>query len=129
MSTGVQTTEEVQILAIPTLFSTFLFSIEASLSCTSSTNYTAHKYFHHLPPARLKTMFRLPSRLLTSTTRTTLSSTTTTRFFSRTTAIMGVTKEIRQEGNGPVPKKGDKVSMEYTGWLKDESKPNNKGAQ
>ncbi len=41
---------------------------------------------------------------------------------------MGVTKTIISEGNGPIPKKGDTVTIEYTGWLKDTSKPNNKGA-
>jgi len=42
---------------------------------------------------------------------------------------MGVTKTILKEGNGPIPKAGDKVTIEYTGFLKDESKPANKGAQ
>ena len=40
---------------------------------------------------------------------------------------MGVTKTIIQEGTGPVAKKGQKVTIEYTGWLKDTSKPGNKG--
>jgi FK506-binding protein 1 len=42
---------------------------------------------------------------------------------------MGVTKTILQEGNGPIPKVGDKVTIEYTGYLKDTSKPDNKGTQ
>jgi FK506-binding protein 1 len=42
---------------------------------------------------------------------------------------MGVNKTILQEGNGPVPQKGQKVTIEYTGWLKDPSKPDNKGKQ
>ncbi|KAB5572058.1 fkbp-type peptidyl-prolyl cis-trans isomerase [Coniochaeta sp. 2T2.1] len=42
---------------------------------------------------------------------------------------MAVTKTILQEGNGPVPQKGQKVTIEYTGWLKDASKPDNKGKQ
>jgi len=42
---------------------------------------------------------------------------------------MGVTKTILQEGNGPIPKRGDKVSIEYTGYLKDNSRPENKGTQ
>lgn len=42
---------------------------------------------------------------------------------------MGVTKTIIKEGNGPSPKNGDKVTMEYTGWLKDPSKENQKGKQ
>ena len=31
---------------------------------------------------------------------------------------MGFQKTILSEGNGPSPQKGDKVTMEYTGWLK-----------
>jgi FKBP-type peptidyl-prolyl cis-trans isomerase len=78
-------------------------------------------------------MFRpLSSRLIAknsnSIIRTTIY-TTTYRQFSRTKAIMGVEKTIRQEGNGPVPKNGDQVTMEYTGWLKDASAPNQKGKQ
>ncbi|RYO76837.1 hypothetical protein DL766_010372 [Monosporascus sp. MC13-8B] len=40
---------------------------------------------------------------------------------------MGVTKIVIQEGNGPKPVAGQNVTIEYTGWLKDTSKPNNKG--
>ena len=40
---------------------------------------------------------------------------------------MGVTKKILQEGHGPIPQKGDKVTIEYTGFLKDLSKPDLKG--
>lgn len=40
---------------------------------------------------------------------------------------MGVTKTVLKEGDGPIPKKGDRVTIEYTGYLKDESKPDNKG--
>ena len=40
---------------------------------------------------------------------------------------MGVQKTILQEGNGPSPKNGDRVTMEYTGWLKTAS--NEKGKQ
>ena len=40
-----------------------------------------------------------------------------------------MTKTTIQEGNGPVAVKGQKVSIEYTGWVKDTSKPNNKGDQ
>lgn len=43
---------------------------------------------------------------------------------------MGVTKNIIASGNGKeFPKNGDEVSMEYTGWLFDESAPNKKGKQ
>jgi FK506-binding protein 1 len=40
---------------------------------------------------------------------------------------MGVQKTIHQEGSGPVPKPGQTVTIEYTGFLKDNSKPDNKG--
>jgi len=40
--------------------------------------------------------------------------------------IMGVTKEILKQGNGQdYPKKGDEVTIEYTGNLYDESEANN----
>ena len=74
-------------------------------------------------------MFRLPqlsSRLLTRTLANpniTAITSTTHRHFSRTTAIMGVEKTLLQEGSGAIPQKGDKVTMEYTGWLKDPSAP------
>jgi FKBP-type peptidyl-prolyl cis-trans isomerase len=67
--------------------------------------------------------------------RTTLFSTITTlsthtpRSFSRTAAIMGVTKTVLKEGNGPIPKVGDKVTIAYTGYLKDIGAPDNKGTQ
>ena len=40
---------------------------------------------------------------------------------------MGVTKTVLAEGNGPIPKKGDTVSIEYTGYLKDPTQPDQKG--
>jgi len=51
----------------------------------------------------------------------------TLRTFTTTTRIMGVTKTTISEGNGPSPQKGDKVSMEYTGWLKSPGQPEDKG--
>lgn len=43
---------------------------------------------------------------------------------------MGVTKELIHQGDGQTkPSKGDTISMEYTGWVYDASKPNNKGSQ
>jgi FK506-binding protein 1 len=33
---------------------------------------------------------------------------------------MGVEKTIISEGSGPSPSVGQKVSMEYTGWLQNE---------
>ncbi|KAK2746770.1 FK506 binding protein proline rotamase rapamycin-binding protein [Onygenales sp. PD_40] len=40
---------------------------------------------------------------------------------------MGVTKTTHQEGTGPTPSVGQTVIIEYTGYLKDTSKPDNKG--
>ncbi|CZR64943.1 probable peptidylprolyl isomerase (FK506-binding protein homolog) [Phialocephala subalpina] len=40
---------------------------------------------------------------------------------------MAVTKTVLKEGNGPSPRNGDNVTIEYTGYLKDTSKPDNKG--
>ncbi|KAL8381515.1 hypothetical protein RB595_005670 [Gaeumannomyces hyphopodioides] len=42
---------------------------------------------------------------------------------------MGVTKTTHVEGTGAQPKSGQTVTIEYTGFLKDTSKPNNKGSQ
>jgi FK506-binding protein 1 len=42
---------------------------------------------------------------------------------------MGVTKTTTKEGSGAIPQKGDTVCMEYTGYLKDTTKPDNKGEQ
>lgn len=43
---------------------------------------------------------------------------------------MGVQKQTLSAGNGvDFPKKNDTVTMEYTGWLYDASKPDNKGTQ
>ncbi|GFP57834.1 FK506-binding protein 1 [Trichoderma asperellum] len=41
----------------------------------------------------------------------------------------GYTKTILQEGSGEGPKSGAIVAMHYTGWLKDTSQPENKGAK
>jgi FK506-binding protein 1 len=41
---------------------------------------------------------------------------------------MGVQKKLVKEGNGvDRPKKGDSVSMEYTGWLYDASRTDTGG--
>ncbi|TPX07670.1 uncharacterized protein E0L32_010668 [Thyridium curvatum] len=40
---------------------------------------------------------------------------------------MGVTVHTNAEGSGPTPTKGQTVTIEYTGYLKDASKPDNKG--
>lgn len=43
---------------------------------------------------------------------------------------MGVEKKVLKTGNGQdTPKKGDTVTMEYTGWLFDSTKPENKGGE
>ncbi|QPC63928.1 hypothetical protein HYE67_006159 [Fusarium culmorum] len=41
------------------------------------------------------------------------------RNFSFTQATMGVEKTIIKEGDGPSPQVGQKVTMEYTGWLQE----------
>ena len=66
-----------------------------------------------------------------------LSSTTTlhihnrhhnnNKTFSTTAANMGVTKTVLAEGYGPIPKVGDKVTIEYTGYLKDLKAAHHKG--
>lgn len=40
---------------------------------------------------------------------------------------MGVQKTVLKEGSGAQPQQGSTVTIEYTGWLKDASKPDNKG--
>ena len=40
---------------------------------------------------------------------------------------MGVVKTVNVEGTGERPEKGDKVTIEYTGWIKDRSQPGSKG--
>lgn len=42
---------------------------------------------------------------------------------------MGVTKTVISEGSGPSPTNGQVVTIQYTGWLKNTSKPDNKGDQ
>ncbi|KAL7911741.1 hypothetical protein GGI35DRAFT_443486 [Trichoderma velutinum] len=39
----------------------------------------------------------------------------------------GLIKTVLEPGSGATPKAGDTVVMGYTGWLKDTSKPDNKG--
>lgn len=67
--------------------------------------------------------------ILTQASRRVSTPYQTTRSFQYFYSKMGVEKTVTQEGNGPVAAKGQKVSIEYTGWLKDPSKPNNKGKQ
>ncbi|KZZ98605.1 Peptidyl-prolyl cis-trans isomerase, FKBP-type [Moelleriella libera RCEF 2490] len=42
---------------------------------------------------------------------------------------MGVTKTTISEGSGSQAQSGQTVSIEYTGWIKDASKPDQKGSQ
>lgn len=42
---------------------------------------------------------------------------------------MGVTKTTHVEGTGQQPVKGQKVTIAYTGWLKDGSQADNKGQE
>jgi FK506-binding protein 1 len=64
-----------------------------------------------------------------STLATRVASVPAFHNFSTTTAIMGVTKTVTKEGTGPIPQKGQTVAMAYTGWVKDTSKPFNRGKQ
>ena len=76
----------------------------------------------------LSIFYMLPlANSLRATTRN--LATTSQRYFSSTAAAMGVTKNISKEGSGASPVKGDKVTIEYTGYLKDTTKPDNKGKQ
>lgn len=68
-------------------------------------------------------MSHLIARLRLSTTaRIPIHTKYQHRNFSRTNAIMGVTKHILKEGTGESPKVGDTVTIEYTGWVKDVNK-------
>ena len=47
--------------------------------------------------------------------------------FPEKTAKMGVNVQHHEEGTGAQPTPGQTVTIDYTGYLKDESKPDNKG--
>lgn len=51
------------------------------------------------------------------------------RTFTTSARTMGVQKTTISEGNGPSPQKGDRVTMEYTGWLRTPGQPGEKGKQ
>lgn len=42
---------------------------------------------------------------------------------------MGVTVIKENETDGPLAQVGQKVTIHYTGWVKDTSKPDNKGSK
>jgi FKBP-type peptidyl-prolyl cis-trans isomerase len=42
---------------------------------------------------------------------------------------MGVTRTITVAGSGSQPSRGQRVTIAYTGWLKDSSQPGNKGQE
>ncbi|KAG7288084.1 FK506-binding protein 1B [Staphylotrichum longicolle] len=42
---------------------------------------------------------------------------------------MGVTRITHVAGSGSQPSRGQKVTIAYTGWLKDTSQPGNKGQE
>ena len=42
---------------------------------------------------------------------------------------MGVEKTTHVAGTGARPVKGQTVTIEYTGWIKDTTRPGNKGIQ
>ncbi|KAM5347893.1 hypothetical protein ACJ41O_007717 [Fusarium nematophilum] len=67
------------------------------------------------------------SRAARITTRLNPFITLQSRNFSYSLATMGVTKTTHEQGSGPIPKVGQTVTIEYTGYLKDTSKPDQKG--
>lgn len=42
---------------------------------------------------------------------------------------MGVTRTTHVEGTGPQPVRGQRVTITFTGWLKDTSQADNKGQE
>jgi hypothetical protein len=61
-----------------------------------------------------------------STASASASASTSTSTYPRT---MGVTRTTRVSGTGPQPARGQKVTIAYTGWLKDTSRPGSKGQE
>ncbi|CAH0050290.1 unnamed protein product [Clonostachys solani] len=49
--------------------------------------------------------------------------------FLQKSAKMGVVKTVIEAGTGAQPTKGQTVAIQYTGWLKDTTKKDNKGKQ
>jgi len=88
---------------------------------------SSHTYMNSL--SHLQRQLRLSSTRLVRFPTSTPSSSYRSRNFSATTAAMGVSKTVLSEGSGAAPKVGDTVTIEYTGFIKDTSKPDNKGSQ
>lgn len=101
----------------------------------SSSRTAAHPSFAYQPtsPTPPSPMFlsrfapRFSSIIISKPLTSSPLASTYARSFSQTAAIMGFTKTILREGSGPSPQKSDTVTIEYTGFLKDTSKPDNKG--
>ncbi|KAF1824686.1 uncharacterized protein K489DRAFT_379119 [Dissoconium aciculare CBS 342.82] len=82
-------------------------------------------------------MWRQSSRILSrnvsnfsSPSITSITTPPSTRLFSFTAFRMGVTKSNTSPGDGVTKAKaGDSITMEYTGYLQDTSKDNQKGKQ
>lgn len=72
---------------------------------------------------------KLSPLLITRNPLTTTASTTRTRNFHSSIFNMSVSKTTHQEGTGATPVPGQTVTIEYTGYLKDTSKPDQKGEQ
>lgn len=89
-------------------------------SCPSLFQASSYQSLLHLSSIHYMRAFLQPHRL---------QSLSTSRLLSTTARTMGVQKTIISEGNGPSPKKGDRVTMEYTGWLRTDGKPEEKGKQ
>jgi uncharacterized sporulation protein YeaH/YhbH (DUF444 family) len=74
-------------------------------------------------------LFARRARLATSLSTSTISP-IYSRTFTHTAINMGVTKKLISPGNGQdKPKKGDSITMEYTGNLYDQNATDGKGKQ
>lgn len=92
-----------------------------------STTTTSHSISHHT----FRTYATKPGQLhmpLSSAVPISACTRLTPRC-SNNLGKMGVTKTTHQEGSGAQPQNGQTVTIEYTGFLKDTSKPGNKGKQ
>lgn len=83
-------------------------------------------YFATLTRTEARNRHAPPPRSRGNRTTSTKSPTTSAFDISRT---MGVTRTTRVSGTGPQPVRGQKVTIAYTGWLKDTSQPGSKGQE